>query len=412
MPISNLRFNDVGPFDEIEFEFDEHVNVFTGPNNSGKSAALMVLAEVVVNPFRFPKKLLRSDKPVWRLLWTNRHANTAVSGTLRIRLRTADRLRFLTQVGYTTFVPALRRSTDYRSKGPTAGGEPARSLVSTSSSLISDRAIVQKIIGLDYKAYRHHAPGIRGLVDAVAVITSEITEGFSIQFIGVDEDYRGFFLKFRTPDGDIPLNLLSQGTQSLIQWLFRLLIGYTEYYDDAPNAHDEPGILIIDEIDAHLHPSWQRRIIPALTRHFPNLQIFCSTHSPLMLAGLKEGQVQLLRRDADGKVTVSRNETDIVGWSADEILRSFLDVRSPTDVETTSHIERLQELRRIEEPSAEEAAELEHLRHAVNQDLIGGPMASQLEEFKAIIDEAKADLVPKNKAKPPARSGPRRAAAD
>ena len=85
---------------------------------------------------------------------------------------------------------------------------------------------------------------------------------------------------------------------------------------------DKPGILIVDEIDVHLHPSWQRRIIPALTKNFPNLQIFCSTHSPLMLAGLGEGQVQLLNRDADGKVVVSPNRWDMAGWSAEEILRS------------------------------------------------------------------------------------------
>ena len=57
-----------------------------------------------------------------------------------------------------------------------------------------------------------------------------------------------------------------------------------------PDLTEKPGILIVDEIDVHLHPSWQRRIIPALTKNFPNLQIFCSTHSPLMLAGLGEGR--------------------------------------------------------------------------------------------------------------------------
>ena len=108
----------------------------------------------------------------------------------------------------------------------------------------------------------------------------------------------------------MPLNVLSQGTQSIIQMLAHLLIGYAEYYDYPVDLEDKPGILIIDEIDAHLHPSWQRRIIPTLTKHFPELQIFCSTHSPLMLAGSKEGQVQLLTRDDHGKVVVSKNETD------------------------------------------------------------------------------------------------------
>ena len=43
MPVERLKVTNVGPFDDIEFEFDRHVNVFTGPNNSGKSTALWAL---------------------------------------------------------------------------------------------------------------------------------------------------------------------------------------------------------------------------------------------------------------------------------------------------------------------------------------------------------------------------------
>ena len=60
----------------------------------------------------------------------------------------------------------------------------------------------------------------------------------------------------------------------MIQWLAQLLIGYAEFYDYPVDLAERPGILIIDEIDAHLHPSWQRRIIPTLIKHLPNLQIF------------------------------------------------------------------------------------------------------------------------------------------
>ena len=61
MPLKRLRLTNLGPFDEIEFDLDEHVNVFTGPNNSGKSTALMALGEIVVFPFGIPRKLLRAE---------------------------------------------------------------------------------------------------------------------------------------------------------------------------------------------------------------------------------------------------------------------------------------------------------------------------------------------------------------
>ena len=52
MPLKRLRLTNLGPFDEIEFEFDEHVNVFTGPNNSGKSTVLTALGEIQVECLR------------------------------------------------------------------------------------------------------------------------------------------------------------------------------------------------------------------------------------------------------------------------------------------------------------------------------------------------------------------------
>ncbi len=125
------------------------------------------------------------------------------------------------------------------------------------------------------------------------------------------------------------------------------------------------------------------------------------THSPLMLAGLKAGQVQLLKRDDNGNVTVSCNETDIVGWSADEILRYFLDLSSPTDLVTTEHLNRLQELRRRDSLSPEEVEELEQLRHTVDQDLLAGPMAAQAEHFIDVIKQAGSDTTPPEAVAPP-----------
>ena len=429
MPLNRLRLTNIGPFDEIDFEFDQHVNVFTGPNNSGKSTALMALGEIIVYPFGIPKKLFRAEAA--RFDVELGQDGTVFKGSFPIRgeQQFNDLVGLMSVVGYSSFVPAIRRSTDFRAQTPTVprqredppgrqsrtGSLPRslqqqldllkstdspmgeneefskrRKLIETDASSISDEAVVQKIVELDYRAYRRDEPAIRGVVDKAVSIASEVTEGYRIQFVRVDEDDDGLFPLFNTPYGDLPLNVLSQGTQSLIQWLAHLLIGMAEYYDYPEDIAEKHGILIIDEIDAHLHPSWQRRIIPALAHHFPNLQLFCSTHSPLMLAGLKAGQVQLLDRDNDGKVTVSRNEQDIVAWSADEILRSFLDIRNPTDLETVRHIERLEELEQIHTPTDEQARELECLQETVRRDLMGGPLAAQLEELRTVLREAKS----------------------
>ena len=415
MPIDRLRLANVGPFDDIEFEFDPQVNVFTGPNNSGKSAALWALGGVSVYPFGFPDKLLRDGEDA-------RFEIQLCGGALfdatdfALACTTDERVRVLEELGYSKFIPALRWSTEYRSPGPTishgvANGADRVSyprgishheaqhldlrmqsgLESNNASLVRDKAAIQEIIDLDYRSYIKREQKFRRILDEIGEVSAQVTDGFITKFVGVNADSKGYFPTFHTVDGDLPLNTLSQGTQSIIQWLAHLMIGYAEYYDFPDDLSGKPGVVIIDEIDAHLHPSWQRRIIPTLTERFPKLQIFCSTHSPLMLAGLKAGQVQLLRRDDDGRVTVSRNERDLAGWTADEILRHFLDLPEPSDIVSGERLERYQALLYKPSLSSEEAEEKEQLSHLVRDDLMRGPTFSQARELAKILSDAKAE---------------------
>ena len=423
MSVEYLGFTDVGPFDAIKFEFDQHVNVLTGPNNSGKSTVLLVLAEILVFPFGLPHKLLRSDDAHWELGIISKDEKKQNSGSLPAS--PDDVSEMMESLGYTCFVPAQRHSTDFRSSGPTATRtvqdqvevrtdsifraqrrvatriNPNRlrdtlwehvqtenpdfakraDLMPPGASVVSDEDVIQKIVDLDYAAYRRRRPEIRKTIDMIGSIASEITDEFPIGFLGVDEDDLGLFPKIATPSGELPLDVLSQGTQSVFHCIARLVLGYSEYYDFPNDLAALPGIVIIDEIDAHLHPSWQRRFIPALTDHFPNLQIFCSTHSPLMLSGLSKGQVQLLRRDAAGNVSVSANESDIDGWTADEVLRNLLGVNNPTDLNSVRKLDRLRALRNKTEMSPDELVELDGLQRSIGQGMMRGPRLTSAAEF-------------------------------
>ena len=415
MPITKLEIHDLGPFDEIVFDLDERVNVFTGSNNTGKSTVLMLLAELLVYPFGIPEKLFRKPRPEWKLTYSTPDGETTRDGLLPSNVQSM--LGIFSDVGYTCYVPALRASTNFRSNGPSVGPntdeqlelytqrlirdfpsvgrvvgpdllrtrlreqrhgedpELARRfrLLHTDPSLIYDRDIMQRLIDLDYAAFRRQEPTITETIERIALVVSKITAGYSLTYLGIEEDDDGLFPQFQTPDGKLPLDVLSQGTQSLIQCLSCILLGYGEFYNFSPDYLEKPGVVIIDEIDAHLHPSWQQGILSALTDNFPELQFFCSTHSPLTLAGLNAGQIQLLRRNEAGDhVDVTTNENNVSGWTADEILRTLLGVRNPTDLATAKNVVRLQELRRQGELSPLETAELEDLRRAIHRQLSDG----------------------------------------
>ena len=84
---------------------------------------------------------------------------------------------------------------------------------------IRDETVIQQMVDLEFRSHLQDKPAIRELFNTIAELAAEITEGFEIKFAGIGEDKQGFFPQFRTPDGIVPLNVLSQGTQSLIQWI-------------------------------------------------------------------------------------------------------------------------------------------------------------------------------------------------
>ena len=118
-----------------------------------------------------------------------------------------------------------------------------------------------------------------------------------------------------------------------------------------------PFILLIDEIENHLHPAWQRRVIPALMETFPNMQLIATTHSPFVVAGREEGQVHRLYRDHNRMVRAETSAENVVGWTVEDILREFMEVLDPTDEATAVAATVLRWLRNQEPIEGKTAAE-------------------------------------------------------
>ena len=99
----------------------------------------------------------------------------------------------------------------------------------------------------------------------------------------------------------LPPHLLSQGYQSTFAWIADLL-GHAFLDEDGQvDPKTLEGIVLLDEIDLHLHPTWQRRLVPILRQVFPRLQFIVTTHSPLVLTGFEADEIIGLRLE-DGVV--------------------------------------------------------------------------------------------------------------
>jgi predicted ATP-binding protein involved in virulence len=92
------------------------------------------------------------------------------------------------------------------------------------------------------------------------------------------------------------------------------------------NPLEGDGIVLIDEIDLHLHPAWQRVIISKLTEVFPNCQFIVTTHSPQILSHVKAEHVFLLVQKNDNMDVIKPTES--YGKSSDRLLEDILGVES------------------------------------------------------------------------------------
>jgi len=87
-------------------------------------------------------------------------------------------------------------------------------------------------------------------------------------------------------------------------WCGDLLYRISEAYGHYRDPLSARGLLLIDEIDLHLHPTWQRKLREFIDDKFPNLQIIGTTHSPLTAQQTGEGELYFLQRDPPEPVRI------------------------------------------------------------------------------------------------------------
>jgi uncharacterized protein (TIGR02646 family) len=129
----------------------------------------------------------------------------------------------------------------------------------------------------------------------------------------------------------IPVERLSQGYRSLFSLAVDMMRNLLAYWPDLERAR---AVVIIDEIETHLHPRWKMRIVSALRRAFPGVQFIISTHDPLSLRGMDDGEVHVIERDAADVVHLLGDLPPISGMSAEQILTSeYFGLFSTADAE-------------------------------------------------------------------------------
>ncbi|MDZ4681140.1 MAG: AAA family ATPase [Saprospiraceae bacterium] len=185
---------------------------------------------------------------------------------------------------------------------------------------------------------------------------------------------------FKTDYGWVELHNLSLGYKTLIGWMVDFAKGMFERYPDSKDPLSEPAVLLIDEIDLHLHPKLQQRLMKFLTDSFPKTQFIATAHSPLVVQSAENSNVILLKKSGDHAV-VEQNPFEIKNWRIDQLLTSDLyGLSSARAPQTEAKIERRRAILKKDKRSKKEAAELEKL----DEELVGLPVSESPEAIRAM----------------------------
>ena len=198
------------------------------------------------------------------------------------------------------------------------------------------------MIHLDYKKAKDQDPSIANQMDlAIQAINELLPTG--VRYDSIDSDGR---ILFDIQGSKVPTISMSDGYRSILALAGDLVWRLISAFPESSNPLKESGVCLIDELDIHLHPVWQRNIASWLRTQFPNLQFIVSTHSPMVAAGAGEDALTI-KLISNGSKAMQITQS-LFAMSVDDILQSeafgLISAYSP---ETEKKIQRLAELSTI-----------------------------------------------------------------
>lgn len=336
--VEAVSFSGVGFFQDGTWQLQPGVNVLLGRNGYGKSLLLRELAAI----------LSRSDRPT---------PATTAQGRLSVALRIGKASKSVAR-GPSGFeqsigpVPVLaipdsrfvNRSEDTLRPVPDPYASLARHGAYHFLQQLPYNTIVQGLLhSLCLDSFAAGRSLDLPIFRMLTKVFQELTDS-SFRFHSIERvDPTGFRLNVLTEGNAEPVHIqaASQGTLSVLA-VFGLVYRHLEHlasYDKstATAVHLRRTIVIIDELDAHLHPSWQQRIGALLRNEFPNVQFIISAHSPLLVAGAGRGETSVMRKVKSRFQIQSLTDRDFIGATAADIYDTVFGVTDGEDEVFVEH---------------------------------------------------------------------------
>lgn len=302
--ITELLIENVGPFEYQQFVFPEKINkskaeihLITGENGTGKSTLLLMLSSLFEN-FQIRKRFVyQNESSAFTIKFSNSQVYTIDP---KSRAGQLARPRFLVEYKQKTDSPqnsyfefAFFAYSGYRSLANSSlqaikevTANPFENALTFGSST-NTQNLIQWVANLKTKEALALAKNEKGRAKTYKSSITRIENSISkiiekdIEFV-LEEDPLNVVIKLNNKL--LTFDLLPDGLKAIISWISDLLMRLDRIkWVGEIEPLDRNFILFLDEIDVHLHPAWQRKILPVIQELFTNAQIFISTHSPFVV---------------------------------------------------------------------------------------------------------------------------------
>jgi len=379
--IERLEINEIGPFMSLKIDFPvkkdsdkAEIHILTGENGTGKSTILEALAEPTNIPFQIYNLLkkfwkvddlgkssfkIKYSESIYPITWVYGGQPYAQTGgylpsVLDEYVRAAPlpnlfvndmyfRLAFFGYSGY-------RRVSNITIKGINEIEESPIKDATDFNGSINPQNLIQWLVNIQTreliakgKGDEKRAKQYRSTIEIIENTLSEIIES-EIKFDLEEEPLR---VKIKIDGQSLNFNQLPDGLKSMVSWMGDLLMRMDrlKWVNNTP-VLERNFILLLDEIEVHLHPAWQRKILPVVQKLFKNAQIFISTHSPFVVGSVDDAWVHRFVKKDGYSVLAGEPILSEDAKSYDYILEEIFGIKERFGVEVERKLAEFQQLKK------------------------------------------------------------------
>lgn len=341
--IKSIQINNVRHLRDLKITIpdDEHPHLFiTGKNGSGKTSLLQAISQHIDklskksdttflqfgNWIKDAKNELNSssdpikEAEIKNKLQRYQRYYDELFGQVQVDFE--DLTKLVYQSDETPFITAMYAADRKVAMiAPTNPTKPNLNNIGSIGQNVSDQFLyylsdlkIQEALARN-EGHVDDADRIRNWFDSFEKLLKRI---FDDQELELTFDYKDYSFWIKSEGKNFQFTQLSDGFAAILDIVSDLILKMSAHRADTVHLYNLPGIVLIDEVETHLHLSLQRQVMPILTEIFPNIQFVVSTHSPLVLNSIHDATVY----DLEHQEVL----TDLSDYSYEALAEGYFDV--------------------------------------------------------------------------------------